>query len=74
VSNTYNNKIVNCRLLCLQSEISRRREAEIQKLKKELELILVQQETSEASLRKRHQEIVTDLSDQIEQLNRNKSK
>jgi len=57
-----------------QSEISRRREAEILKLKKELELVIVQQETSEASLRKRHQEIVNDLNDQIEQLNRHKSK
>jgi len=58
----------------LQSEISRRREQEVQKLKKDLELVIIQQETSEASLKKRHQEAINDLTDQLEQLNRQRNK
>jgi len=58
----------------LQSEISRRREYEVQKLKKDLELITIQQETSEASLKKRHQETINELTDQLEQLNRQRNK
>jgi len=58
----------------LQSEISRRREYEVQKLKKDLELIIIQQETSEASLKKRHQETINELTDQLEQLNRQRNK
>jgi len=46
----------------------------VQKLKKDLELITIQQETSEASLRKRHQEAINDLTDQLEQLNRQRNK
>jgi len=57
-----------------QSEISRRREHEVQKLKKDLELVSIQYETSEASLKKRHQEAINDLTDQIEQLNRQRNK
>jgi len=59
---------------CGQSEISRRREHEVQKLKKDLELISIQYETSEASLKKRHQEAINDLTDQLEQLNRQRNK
>jgi len=46
----------------------------VQKLKKDLELIMIQHETSEASLKKRHQEVVNDLNDQLEQLNRQRNK
>jgi len=46
----------------------------VQKLKKDLELITIQYETSEASLKKRHQEAINDLSDQLEQLNRQRNK
>lgn len=58
----------------MQSEISRRREYEVQKMKKDMELIIIQQETSEASLKKRHQETVNELTDQLEQLNRQRNK
>lgn len=60
--------------VCDQSEIARRREYEIQKLKKDYEVLAIQHETSEASLRKRHQEIVNELTDQIEHLNRARAK
>ena len=59
---------------CLQSEIARRREAEVAKLKKDFELLSVQHESSEASLRKRHQDAVNEMSEQIDFLNRNKAK
>jgi len=57
-----------------QSEISRRREHEVQKLKKDFELMAVQHETSEASLRKRHQEALNELTDQLEQSNKHRAK
>jgi len=57
-----------------QSEISRRREHEVQKIKKDLELMAVQHETSEASLRKRHQEALNELTDQLEQSNKQRAK
>jgi len=43
-------------------------------MKKDMELIIIQQETSEASLKKRHQETVNELTDQLEQLNRQRNK
>jgi len=46
----------------------------VQKLKKDLELITIQHETSEASLKKRYQETINDLTDQLEQLNRQRNK
>ena len=43
-------------------------------MKKDFELMAVQHETSEASLRKRHQEAVNDLSDQLDQTNKHRAK
>lgn len=43
-------------------------------MKKELELINVQHESAEASLKKRHQEILNDLQDQLEKASKTKSK
>ena len=57
-----------------QSEITRKRDAEVTKLKKDIELVTVQHESSEASLRKRHQEAVNDLSEQVDALTRSRSK
>lgn len=57
-----------------QGEATRRREQELVKLKKDFELLSVQHESSEASLRKRHQEAVIELNDQVEQLNKYKAK
>jgi len=43
-------------------------------MKKDFELMAVQHETSEASLRKRHQEALNELTDQLEQSNRQRAK
>jgi len=61
-------------LSVFQAEASRRREAELAKLRKDYELLVVQHESSETSLRKRHQEAINELSAQIDQLNKHKSK
>lgn len=57
-----------------QSEVNRKRELEVTKLRKDFELLTVQHESQEASLRKRHQDVVNDLSEQLEQLGRARSK
>ena len=43
-------------------------------MKKEVELINVQHESNEQSLKKRHQEQINDFSDQLERANKQKSK
>ncbi len=57
-----------------QADISRKRETEVVKLRKDMELLNVQHESAEASLRKRHQDAINELSDQVEHLGRAKSK
>jgi len=57
-----------------QGEATRRREQELVKLRKDIELLSVQHESSEASLRKRHQEAINELTDQIEQLSKHRNK
>ena len=42
------------------------------KLRKDLELVTTQFETQEVSLRKRHQEALNDLADQLEHMTKNK--
>ena len=44
------------------------------KLKKDMDLAMVQHESSEVSMRKRHQEVLADLNDQVDVLTRNKQK
>jgi len=44
------------------------------KLKKDLELIIGEREMSEAALRKRHQDAVNELTQQLENTNRNRTK
>jgi len=58
----------------LQGEISRRREADMMKIKKDFDLLTVQYESLESSLRKRHQEAVVALNDQLEHANKQKAK
>lgn len=58
----------------LQTEVSRRRETEVMKIKKDFDLAMVQHESAEASLRKRHTDAVNELTDQVEYLTRGKSK
>jgi myosin heavy chain 6/7 len=57
-----------------QTELARRREQELAKTKKDAELLTVQYETSETSLKKRFQEQITDLSEQLDRANKAKSK
>ena len=58
----------------MQTELNRRREQEIMKLKKDLELVLSERETTEAALRKRHQDAINELTQQLETINRNRNK
>lgn len=58
----------------MQSEATRRREQELIKIKKDFEILSVQHESSEASLRKRHQEAINELTDQVDQLSKYKAK
>ena len=66
--------VVFVRRVALQGEATRRREQELVKLRKDIELLTVQHESSEASLRKRHQEAINELNDQIEQLSKHRNK
>jgi len=52
----------------------RRREQDLQKAKKEMELMTVQFESNEQTLKKRHQEQLNDVNDQLERANKQKSK
>jgi ABC-type enterochelin transport system substrate-binding protein len=54
--------------------LKRRHEQEVTKLKKDSELLTVQHESNEASLRKRNQDVVNDLNEQLDRLNKLKSK
>jgi len=60
--------------LILQTEVNRRQEQEIMKLKKDLEMLTSEREMSEAALRKRHQDAVNELTQQLENINRNRTK
>ena len=57
-----------------QTELNRRKDQEIIKLKKDLEMVLSEREMSEAALRKRHQEAVNELTQQLENTNRSRTK
>ena len=55
-------------------ELNKKREAEVQKLRRDLEEAAIQQEATMLSLRKKHQDAISEMSEQIEQLNKLKSK
>jgi len=57
-----------------QLEINRRREAEFIKLKKDFDASASQHEESEALLKKRHQELINDLNDQLDKASKAKTK
>jgi len=61
-------------LTSAQSEISRKREQELTKVKKEYELLSITFESTEASLRKKHGDIISELTDQLEHLGKSKTK
>merc|ERR1719225_880351 len=57
-----------------QIELNKKREAEVGKLRKDLEEAHIQQESTLVGLKKKHQDAIAEMSEQIEQLNKMKSK
>merc|ERR1719273_1842552 len=57
-----------------QIELNKKREAEVGKLRKDLEEAHIQQEATLVGLKKKHQDAIAEMSEQIEQLNKKKAK
>lgn len=57
-----------------QIELNKKREAELSKLRRDLEESNIQHESVLASLRKKHNDAVAEMSEQIDQLNKLKAK
>merc|ERR1711899_166098 len=57
-----------------QIELNKKREAEVQKLRKDLEEAHIQQESTMMNLKRKHQDAVAEMSEQIDQLTKMKAK
>merc|ERR1711970_822606 len=57
-----------------QMELNKKREAEVNKLRKDLEEAQIQQEATMTNLKRKHQDAVAEMSEQIDQLSKMKSK
>jgi len=57
-----------------QIELNKKREAEVQKLRKDLEEAHIQQESTMLNLKRKHQDAVAEMSEQIDQLSKMKAK
>jgi myosin heavy chain 6/7 len=57
-----------------QIELNKKREAEVQKLRKDLEEAHIQQEATMMNLKRKHQDAVAEMSEQIDQLSKMKVK
>merc|ERR1712121_439380 len=57
-----------------QIELNKKRESEVSKLRKDLEERQIQHEATLVSLKKKHQDAVSEMSEQIDQLSKMKSK
>lgn len=57
-----------------QVELNKKREAEVQKLRKDLEEAHIQQEATMQNLKKKHQDAIFEMSEQIDQLTKMKNK
>ena len=57
-----------------QMELNKKREAEVNKLRKDLEEARIQQESTLNGLKKKHQDAVAEMSEQIDQLSKMKAK
>jgi len=57
-----------------QIELNKKREAELSKLRRDLEESNIQHESTLANLRKKHNDAVSEMSEQIDQLNKMKAK
>ena len=63
-----------CGATMAQTELNKKREAEVQKLRKDLEQCHIQQDTTLQNLKKKHQDAVVEMTEQIEQLSKLKNK
>ena len=61
-------------MCCTQLEANKRREAELQKLRRDLEDAHAQNEAQVSSLRKKQQDTINDMSEQLEALQKMKQK
>jgi len=59
---------------CVQAELNRRREADLAKLQRDLEDAQGQNDAQLTTFRKKHQEAVNQLTDQLDQLHKTKQK
>merc|ERR1712038_1277438 len=57
-----------------QMELNKKREAEVQKLRKDLEECHIQQESTMMNLKRKHQDAVAEMAEQIDQLSKMKMK
>ena len=57
-----------------QVELNKKRESELIKLRKDLEECSIQQEATIMSLKKKHQDAVAEMSEQIDQLSKMKAR
>merc|ERR1711992_217670 len=57
-----------------QVELNKKREAEVTKLRKDLEEAKIQQESTLVSLKRKHQDAIAEMTEQIDQLNKMKGK
>merc|ERR1712241_661379 len=57
-----------------QIELNKKRESEVTKLRRDLEEANIQQKSTLASLKKKHQDAIAEMSEQIDQLNKMKTK
>merc|ERR1712096_371579 len=57
-----------------QCELNKKREAEVQKLRKDLEEAAIQQESTMLNLKRKHQDAVAEMAEQIDQLSKMKAK
>jgi len=66
----------SCTLPCplLQIELNKKREQELVKLRRDLDEAAMQSEANSASLRKKQQDAVNEMADQLDQLNKAKQK
>ena len=58
----------------MQVEYNRKRDAELQKLQREVEELQLQNETQLSAFRKKHQELQSEFAEQVDQLHKAKQK
>jgi myosin heavy chain 6/7 len=57
-----------------QVELNKKREAEVGKLRKDLEEAHIQQESTMMNLKRKHQDAISEMSEQIDQLTKMKGR